>query len=89
MVKFNELGEISNNIRNIKVNIQNKNEIFLRVKNDKFRPDPANEQFFRDLNNYVQLFRTKERLIEEQKKEHTRDSQDNIIKKCKIEYKHK
>ena len=65
MVKFNELGEISNNIRNIKVNIQNKNEIFLRVKNDKFRPDPANEQFFRDLNNYVQLFRTKEQQLQQ------------------------
>ena len=65
MVKFNELGEISNNIRNIKVNVQNKNEIFLRVKNDKFRPDPANEQFFRDLNNYVQLFRTKEQQLQQ------------------------
>ena len=55
MTKFNELGQISNNIRNIKVNVQNKNEIFLRAKNDKFKPDPANEQFFTDLNNYVFL----------------------------------
>ena len=65
MTKFNELGNISNNIRNIKVNVQNKNEIFLRVKNDKFRPDPANEQFFNDLNNYVQLFRTKEQQLQQ------------------------
>ena len=63
MTKFNELGQISNNIRNIKVNVQNKNEIFLRAKNDKFKPDPANEQFFTDLNNYVQLFRTKEQQL--------------------------
>ena len=65
MTKFNELGEISNNIRNIKVNVQNKNEIFLRAKNDKFKPDPANEQFFTDLNNYVQLFRTKEQQLQQ------------------------
>ena len=65
MTKFNELGDISNNIRNIKVNVQNKNEIFLRAKNDKFKPDPANEQFFTDLNNYVQLFRTKEQQLQQ------------------------
>ena len=65
MSKFNELGDISNNIKNIKVNVQNKNEIFLRVKNDKFKPDPANEQFFKDLNNYVQLFRTKEQQLQQ------------------------
>ena len=65
MTKFNELGQISNNIRNIKVNVQNKNEIFLRAKNDKFKPDPANEQFFTDLNNYVQLFRTKEQQLQQ------------------------
>ena len=65
MTKFNELGEISNNIRNIKVNVQNKNEIFLRVKNDKFKPDPANEQFFQNLNNYVQLYRTKEQQLQQ------------------------
>ena len=64
MTKFNELGQISNNIRNIKVNVQNKNEIFLRAKNDKFKTDPANEQFFTDLNNYVQLFRTKEQQLQ-------------------------
>ena len=60
MTMFNELGVISNNIRSIKVNIQSKNEVFMRVKNDKFKPDPANEQFFRELDSYVQLFRTKE-----------------------------
>ena len=65
MTKFNELGEISNNIRNIKVNVQNKNEIFLRAKNEKFKPDPANEQFFTDLNNYVQLYRTKEQQLQQ------------------------
>ena len=65
MTKFNELGDISNNIRNIKVNVQNKNEIFLRVKNDKFKPDPANEQFFQNLNNYVQLYRTKEQQLQQ------------------------
>ena len=37
MSKFNELGDISNNIKNIKVNVQNKNEILLRVKNEKFK----------------------------------------------------
>jgi hypothetical protein len=62
---FNELGQVSNNIRNIKVNVQNKNEVFLRAKNDKFRPDPANEQFFRDLDSYVQLFRTKEQQLQQ------------------------
>jgi len=65
MTMFNELGEVSNNIKNIKVNVQNKNEIFMRVKNDKFRPDPANEQFFRDLDNYVQLFKTKENQLQQ------------------------
>ena len=65
MTMFNELGEVSNNIKNIKVNVQNKNEIFMRVKNDKFRPDPANEQFFRDLDNYVQLFRTKDNQLQQ------------------------
>ena len=65
MNMFNELGQVSNNIRNIKVNVQNKNEVFLRAKNDKFRPDPANEQFFRDLDSYVQLFRTKEQQLQQ------------------------
>ena len=65
MTMFNELGVVSNNIKNIKVNVQNKNEIFMRVRNDKFKPDPANEQFFRDLDNYVQLFRTKENQLQQ------------------------
>lgn len=65
MAKFNELGQISNNIRNIKVNVQSKNEIFLRAKNDKFKPYPANEQFFTNLNNYVQLYRTKEQQLQQ------------------------
>ena len=58
---FNELGVI----KNLKVNVQNKNEIFMRIKNDKFKPDPVNEQFFRDLDNYVQLFKTKENQLEQ------------------------
>ena len=65
MNMFNELGEISNNIKNIKANVQSKNEIFLRVRNQKFKPDPQNEQFFRDLDNYVQLFRTKENQLQQ------------------------
>ena len=65
MTMFNELGQVSNNIKNIEVNVQNKNEIFMRVKNDKFRPDAANEQFFRDLDNYVQLFKTKENQLQQ------------------------
>ena len=65
MNMFNELGQISNNIKNIEANVQSKNEIFLRVRNDKFKPDPANEQFFRDLDNYVQLFRTKENQLQQ------------------------
>ena len=65
MTMFNELGEVSNNIRNMKGTVQTKNEIFMRVRNDKFRPDPANEQFFRDLDNYVQLFRTKENQLQQ------------------------
>ena len=58
---FNELGVI----KNLKVTLQNKNEIFMRIKNDKFKPDPVNEQFFRDLDNYVQLFKTKENQLEQ------------------------
>ena len=65
MNMFNELGQISNNIKNIKANVQSKNEIFLRVRNQKFKPDPQNEQFFRDLDNYVQLFRTKENQLQQ------------------------
>ena len=65
MNMFNELGEISNNIKNIKANVQSKNEIFLRVRNQKFKPDPQNEQFFRDLDNYVQLFKTKENQLQQ------------------------
>jgi hypothetical protein len=65
MTMFNELGEVSNTIKNLKVSVQNKNEIFMRVKNDKFKPDPANEQFFRDLDNYVQLFKTKENQLQQ------------------------
>ena len=65
MAMFGELGEISNNIRNLKVQVQSKNEIFMRVKNEKFKPNPQNENYFRDLSNYVQMFRTKEQQLQQ------------------------
>ncbi len=81
MSKFNELGDISNNIKNIKVNVQNKNKIFLIVKNEKFKPDPANEQFFKDLNNYVQLFRTKEQQLQQGLNFYKKFGAKNLTKK--------
>ena len=65
MSMFNELGEVSNSIRTIKVQVQSKNEIFMRVKNEKFKPDPKNESYFRDLSNYAQLFRSKEQQLQQ------------------------
>ena len=60
MALLKELGEINNNIKNLKINVNNKNEIFMKVKKDNVKKDPAKEQYFKDLDNYVQLFETKE-----------------------------
>ena len=57
---FGELGTITQEIRNLKIGIQAKNEVFLRVKNEQFKPDMQNEEFFRNLDSYCQLFHTKE-----------------------------
>ena len=65
MVMFNELGKISNNIKIIKMNLKNKNEKFMKVKNKLFKSDPANEQFFRDLDNYVKLFKANETQLQQ------------------------
>ena len=60
MEKFNELQNISSQINALKPVIQQKNEIFLKAKNEKFKPDLDNENFFKNLDNYCQLFRQKE-----------------------------
>ena len=60
MEMFNELQGVTNNIKNLKQSIVAKNDVFMKVRNDKFKPDPANEEFFRNLDKYVQLFRQKE-----------------------------
>ena len=65
MVLLKELGEISNNIKNLKINVKNKNEIFMKVKKDNVKKDPAKEQYFKDLDNYVQLFETKETQLQQ------------------------
>ena len=46
---FAELGGYSNEIKNLKIGIQAKNEVFLRVKNETFMPDPKNDEFFKTL----------------------------------------
>ena len=60
MASFNELQSISSQINALKPVIQQKNEIFLKVKSEKFKPDMDNENFFKNLDNYCQLFRQKE-----------------------------
>ena len=60
MTSFNELQNISSQINALKPVIQQKNEIFLKVKSEKFKPDMDNENFFKNLDNYCQLFRQKE-----------------------------
>ena len=60
MTSFNELQNISSQINALKPVIQQKNEIFLKVKSEKFKPDMENENFFKNLDNYCQLFRQKE-----------------------------
>ena len=60
MTSFNELQNISSQINALKPIIQQKNEIFLKVKSEKFKPDMDNENFFKNLDNYCQLFRQKE-----------------------------
>lgn len=57
---FAELGGYSNEIKNLKIGIQAKNEVFLRVKNETFKPDPKNEEFFKNLDSYCHLFHQKE-----------------------------
>ena len=57
---FGELGTITQEIRNLKIGIQAKNEVFLRIKNEQFKPDMQNEEFFKNLDSYCQLFHTKE-----------------------------
>ena len=60
MDMFNELQGITNDIHNLKQIIITKNEDFVKIKNDKFKPDPENEQFFKNLDQFVQLARQKE-----------------------------
>ena len=48
MEMFNELQGITNDIHNLKQIIIAKNEDFVKIKNDKFKPDPQNEQFFKN-----------------------------------------
>ena len=51
---FGELGTITQEIRNLKIGIQAKNEVFLRIKNEQFKPDMQNEEFFKNLDSYCQ-----------------------------------
>ena len=60
MDMFNELQGVTNEIHNLKQIIITKNEDFVKIKNDKFKPDPENEQFFKNLDQFVQLARQKE-----------------------------
>ena len=60
MDMFNELQGVTNDIHNLKQIIITKNEDFVKIKNDKFKPDPLNEQFFKNLDQFVQLARQKE-----------------------------
>ena len=45
---FNELQRVTNDIHNLEQIIISKNEDFVKIKNDKFKPDPQNEQFFKN-----------------------------------------
>ncbi|MCQ2818522.1 MAG: hypothetical protein MJ252_14735, partial [archaeon] len=56
---FSELQTLSNEVNAKKTEVKAKNEAFVKVKNEKLKPDIQNEQFFSNLDNYVRLFQEK------------------------------
>lgn len=62
---FAELGGYSNKIFYLKIGVHAKNEVFLRVKNENFKPDPKNEEFFKNLDSYCNLFNQKETQLQQ------------------------
>lgn len=53
---FSELEVLTSDIKVMKLSIQAKNEVFIRVKNNTFKPNEDNEKFFKDLENHVQTY---------------------------------
>ncbi len=56
---FKDLETLSDEVKNLKLSITAKNEVFLRVKASTFKTNEENEKFFRDLEDYCQLFNQK------------------------------
>ena len=56
---LNEVAKLDPEITVLKKSIDEKNDVFLKVKASKIKPVPENEQFFRDLESYISLFNEK------------------------------
>jgi hypothetical protein len=58
-VMFKELDAVSEEIKIMKLSIIAKNEVFLRVKKANFKPNEQNEKFFRELEEYYNIYNQK------------------------------
>lgn len=54
-----EISKLDVPITNLKNEIKNKNDLFLKIKDVKLKPKPENEQYFKDLESYCSLFNEK------------------------------
>lgn len=54
-----EVENLDPQITNCMKEVEAKNKVFLAVKNEKIKPNPENEKFFRDLESFCQLYHEK------------------------------
>lgn len=62
--KLKPLDLLTNKVNELKKSIETKNEIFNKIKNDQFKPNPDNENFFKSIEDSINLYNMKASLVQ-------------------------
>lgn len=54
--KLKQLDALTEKVNELKKTIITKNEIFSKIKNDQFKPNPENEKFFKSIEDNINLY---------------------------------